>query len=257
MSSHPMARAAARKILADFCLEKAADAQIEALAMGLRVFVKDEALDGAAAILTWRGSAGIVTVDSSIKESGRRRFAIAHELGHFQLHKQRPAFICTDEMFLPWYKSSTFEPEANAFAAELLMPEGPFIKFMKQERPSLNLFGKSVEMFGASLTATCFRYIETDCFPCCLFASVNGRIKWSVKSPSFAHVRTKNPGTLLDDASCAGDYFLNGQIESEGPQDVLADAWIENAAQDQLMVRELPIYMPNYNTVLSLVWSDK
>ena len=47
-------------------------------------------------------------------DSGRRRFTIAHEIGHFVLHPERGA---VDEA------GRTEEREADAFAAELLMPE--------------------------------------------------------------------------------------------------------------------------------------
>ena len=47
----------------------------------------------------------------------RQRFTIAHELGHFCLHKQKPdKKCCTD-------KSTRIETEANVFAAETLMPK--------------------------------------------------------------------------------------------------------------------------------------
>jgi len=58
----------------------------------------------------------------------RRRFTIAHELGHLVL--QRDDLFHVDEKFPVAFRSedsskahSPFEVEANQFAAELLMPE--------------------------------------------------------------------------------------------------------------------------------------
>ena len=57
----------------------------------------------------------------------RKRFTIAHEFGHWILHK--PVFDADPELYavLPRYSqpdvSNPFEQEANAFAAELLVPQ--------------------------------------------------------------------------------------------------------------------------------------
>jgi Zn-dependent peptidase ImmA (M78 family) len=58
----------------------------------------------------------------------RNRFTIAHELGHFELHKQQDLFI--DKSFKVMFRgveqegwNQQEEREANQFAACLLMPE--------------------------------------------------------------------------------------------------------------------------------------
>ena len=58
----------------------------------------------------------------------RQRFTLAHELGHFLLHKDTATvFIDESPLFFRDLKSAHSinqkEVEANAFAAELLMPE--------------------------------------------------------------------------------------------------------------------------------------
>jgi hypothetical protein len=53
-------------------------------------------------------------------DSGRRRFTIAHEIGHFVLHPER----CRPERGGVVNEAGRMEErEADAFAAELLMPE--------------------------------------------------------------------------------------------------------------------------------------
>jgi predicted transcriptional regulator len=53
-------------------------------------------------------------------DSGRRRFTIAHEIGHFVLHPER----CRPERGGAVNEAGRVEErEADAFAAELLMPE--------------------------------------------------------------------------------------------------------------------------------------
>lgn len=64
----------------------------------------------------------------------RQKFTIAHELGHFVLHKDVPLFVEKNETVLYRNLDSTTgellkEKEANSFAASLLMP-----KFMIDEQ---------------------------------------------------------------------------------------------------------------------------
>ena len=64
----------------------------------------------------------------------RRRFTIAHELGHYVLHKdKKPIFL--DKLFRLNYASQEqnqeLEMEANAFAASILMPEALMRKEVK------------------------------------------------------------------------------------------------------------------------------
>lgn len=54
----------------------------------------------------------------------RRRFTAAHELGHFLLHRDRmPGYIADATINETDDETDDLEPEANRFAAELLMPE--------------------------------------------------------------------------------------------------------------------------------------
>jgi Zn-dependent peptidase ImmA (M78 family) len=74
-----------------------------------------------------RGDSHCVIGVQKMHSEGRRRFTIAHELGHLLLHDGKP--IRVDKAFrVNWRKDSSSKPrdveeiEANAFAAKLLMP---------------------------------------------------------------------------------------------------------------------------------------
>ncbi len=63
---------------------------------------------------------GRASVLNGAGDSGRRRFTIAHEIGHFVLHPER----CRPERGGAVNEAERMEErEADAFAAELLMPE--------------------------------------------------------------------------------------------------------------------------------------
>ena len=104
--------------------------ELVARKLGLEVerAVLGDEISGVLVVVDGRGVIGV----SSNQAPARQRFTIAHECGHFVLHRDRlPVFI--DKQFLkPYfaaYRSSVsatgedrMEREANSFAAALLMP---------------------------------------------------------------------------------------------------------------------------------------
>ena len=62
-----------------------------------------------------------IQVNSAHPES-RRRFTIAHEIGHFVLHKDLIGDGIADDGLYRSGLSGSIEQEANQFAADLLMP---------------------------------------------------------------------------------------------------------------------------------------
>ena len=75
-------------------------------------------ISGLLVIKNGRASIGL----DSDQSHERRRFTIAHELGHFFLHRNlKETFV--DEVFARSGNSNQIEREANAFAAALLMPK--------------------------------------------------------------------------------------------------------------------------------------
>ncbi len=71
------------------------------------------------------------------KASYRYRFSIAHELGHFVLHKKYCSSSASD--FNEWLKilhsvkNNYAEFQANYFAGSLLVPENELVKFLNDE----------------------------------------------------------------------------------------------------------------------------
>ena len=65
---------------------------------------------------------GINKYDSTL----RRRFTLAHEFGHYILHRNRINNKHEDYILLRDNEYTPMEREANEFAAELLMPENKF-----------------------------------------------------------------------------------------------------------------------------------
>lgn len=96
-----------------------------AIARGVKIqaFPLGEGVSGVLAIENGRGVIGYNSEESKV----RRRFTIAHELGHYELHRdQSNMFI--DKQFIYRSKNAynpqeqVMEQEANTFASAILMP---------------------------------------------------------------------------------------------------------------------------------------
>lgn len=91
--------------------------------------------------------------------SNRKRFTIAHELGHFFLHyEQNKTFVDKDLSFYrnnPELSSRDYEIEANQFAASLLMPREQVVReWVNRKNPAVDELAK---IFGVSPSSMGFR----------------------------------------------------------------------------------------------------
>ncbi len=128
------------------------------------------------------GVSGILIIEDNISTIGysnsdskkRQRFTIAHELGHYVLHSDRKNInkkeqIFVDKKFLVRYRGSQKyshaeilnEKEANAFAAELLMPKS-FIEAELSKKDYMDyteseLIEELANVFDVSVIAMSYR----------------------------------------------------------------------------------------------------
>jgi Zn-dependent peptidase ImmA (M78 family) len=243
----------AREILSSLYITKPEDLIIEDIAWIRGVLVQEGKLIGAEARLICKGSHGIIRVKRDIPEKGRKRFAISHEIGHFELHKKdSPLNTCTSQDMLLWNHKRIEENEANIFAAELLMPEDFFKKKCQSIEPIFNLIEELAHEFSTTLTATIIRYIEFTPYRCALVVSQDKEIKWYVSSENFQY--HLQPGTPLNTNSLAIDFFNGKEIQNK-IEPVLASAWLLDKAIDpRCEILEQSKALPRYDTVLTLLW---
>ena len=96
----------------------------ENIARSLGAQITYEAFDGEISGMLLRDQGTLVIGVNSRHAPTRQRFTVAHEIGHILIHEGRPVFI--DRFVRVNFRdgeSGTEEVEANAFAAELLMPQ--------------------------------------------------------------------------------------------------------------------------------------
>ena len=129
-----------------------------------------------------------IIYNNAIKSKGRINFTLAHEFGHYLMHRKAhpDGLRCSaDDIVGEEGKYKEIEREANQFAANLLMPFDDFRKQIdEKEQPTLNDIGRCAERYESSFTATILRWIEYTARRSVLVASREGYILWARSSKS-------------------------------------------------------------------------
>ena len=145
------ARARARSLYSSLMLKHPRDMEVEDIAWALGIAVREVEIHGCDGRLMRQGGKGVISINSSMLEAGKKRLTIMHEIGHFDLHDDQSQLeICTDASSLSVYRGSPAEKEANAFAVEFLLPEALIKPRCHNLRPNFDSIGKLAEEFNVS-----------------------------------------------------------------------------------------------------------
>jgi Zn-dependent peptidase ImmA (M78 family) len=192
------AAAAAFRILSEFGFPHPREIDLKDLAMDRNVFVREGAIKGAEGRLLRKGKNGVIHIRRGIIPDGRRRFTIAHELGHWELHAAYSQFLCDAEDMRD-YGRSPLEVEANCFAAELLMPNSHFRAACGNHEPSMALIETLADDFQTTLTSTAIRFADVSKRRVVIVYYQNNVVRWSYSDP-----KKKLPFVLA--GRCVPDY---------------------------------------------------
>jgi len=229
---------------------------LEDLAMAMNIFVVDARLDSAAARLVRKGDYGLIRVSNELRFSSQRRFAIAHEIGHFRLHKKVSQLLaCTETDLRASYRSSPYEIEASIFAGALLMPTDLFRERVDRRPPRATVISDLTKQFDSSLTATALRYVETSKDYCVFVVSENGKVRWWRTSDSFGnHDHWLENRSSLPRYSAAAQYFRDSEAPDHPVEVDFKDWFGEMPDIDADYVLEQAIPLPSFDQVISLIW---
>ena len=197
---------------------------------------------------------GAIILRDSIRESGRKNFTIAHEIGHFVIPGHEEAdLVCTATDVGSWPDSAKeFEREANDFAAELLMPEAVVRQIVGKSEPSVQLIEHIASSCQASLSAAGWRFCHLTSHRCAIVWSVVRGVSWFKRSEEFRFgVSRSGPsrqGTFAFDC-------LAGRRTPDRPEPVAADLWLDsqNVAAGA-RIWEQSKALPSYSSVVTLLW---
>lgn len=197
---------------------------------------------------------------------GRRAYTIAHELGHYVLHRELidedenfdSGVYCSEDSILR-RNGSGIEQEADEFAANLLMPLNDFRKQIPAKSvPNFDDLGKIADRYGVSLTAATLRWLEYTETRALLVVSNEGYAHWAKTSTpalrSGRFIRTRNTMFELPQSATAvtKNYCDETATGLQQPSDIwfpepVLEMCIRSERYDQEMTllhleRSAPVY---------------
>lgn len=244
-----LARAAARRELDLLKIEALDEISIEDIAARRDLFVTDGELDGADGRTVPHDGAGVIRVRRNITQPARRRFVIAHELGHWVLEGPGRISSCSSRDLLE-YGEGNVEAAANYFAAELLMP-GKLVRPLCNVPPGFSAIKEVARRCNTTVTASAVRFVQLSPEACALVWSENSKVKWVTRSADFEGWIDR--GRTLSGLSHAGDVF-GGKSISEDPQPVPQHAWVAQRVHGGRDLWEETLDFSTFGATLTLLW---
>ncbi len=141
---------------------------------------------------------GWAIIYNSDVSAGRRRFTIAHEFGHYLMHRSLyPEGIKCSEASVTFRDGIEMEEEADTFAASLLMPMLDCRKQLPASTvPTIGDLGALADRYEVSLISSTLRWLEYTERRAMLVISRDDFILWSSSSSAALKTglfyRTKN-----------------------------------------------------------------
>lgn len=200
------------------------------------------------------GQWGIVYNDA-ITSRGRINFTLAHEFGHYLLHRAdlENGIQCGRNEMMKWKSEQrNIEAEANEFASHLLMPINIFREKVNGETLDLNLFQNVAEYFDASLTAALLKWVSFTDKRAVIVIAKDGFVKWARSSDSafktglFLRTGKDYPPIEIPTLSLAGrkDHFFDNMAGTDHE----AGIWPFREG-----VREATLLADTYDMTISLL----
>lgn len=216
----------------------------------------EDAFDGMFVIAEGRHHIHLNVTRGNHKNSGRGRFSLGHELGHYLIDEHhsdiRTGKLRPHPSFLKNKQIDVYEQEADFFAANLLMPEEKFFNACGGSVFSWNLIEELSQKFETSRFATLRRFADVIKHELFIVASENSVIKWFKKSDDFPNMKHKfKRGERLPETAQANNYQNGTSIIFESDSGDWFETWggkSERAMYEQCYKAEA------YNQVITLLW---
>jgi hypothetical protein len=192
--------------------------------------------------------------NSDVSSPGRINFTLAHEFGHYLLHRlNHPDGIeCEQEGIARWESEyGQIEHQANVFAANLLMPLDDFRRNIGgQDRPGLVDLGECANRYEVSLIAAALRWVQYTGRRACLILSRDDFVLWARSSErafrTGLYIKTAGlppvpvPPSAL---ACRQHELVGGRGSTRHPPGV----WFSEECE------ELVLYSDQYDFTISLL----
>jgi len=199
----------------------------------------------------------LILYNSAVSSEGRKRFTVAHEFGHYLLHRhQQEEFACGAgdiETSGEGKGGRDIEKEADDFATTLLMPLDHFRRQVNGQDVSFELLGHCANQYGVSLTAAAIRWLEIAPKRAVLVASRDDHMLWASSNEaafkSGAFFATRKHTIELPGSALAHSRNCTGTAQS---LDTRAQVWFAREPAE-MPVTEMTKVAGNYGYTLTLL----
>jgi Zn-dependent peptidase ImmA (M78 family) len=242
---------AAERILQSLGVTDPQEIDLEAIAWTQGVVVNYRPLDGCEARIIGSSRKAVISVNSRSPER-RRRFSLAHELGHWHHHRGRVLFCGKDD--IGNFANDALNPErhADTFASDLILPNYFLIpRIQKLKRVTLAAAREVSDEFCASLTATLLKMTLSNEFPIVIACYNKTTRRWFERAPMIQPWWF--PVKVLDRQTFAADMLFNGATEENFPRKMPADAWFDFKGADRFEVTEQSFPLPDEEILTVLI----
>jgi hypothetical protein len=191
--------------------------------------------------------------NSDVKSRGRINFTLAHEFGHYLIHRLEfpEGLQCSQQDMWRWDSAyRRIEHEANSFAAYLLMPLDDYRRQIGSRAvATFDLLSQCAERYQVSLVAASLRWLVYTERRAVLVLSRDGYVLWSRSSESAlktgAYLKTSGLVVPVPERSVAArpGSFSDPRVGVDLPSGV----WFKEACREMAVVSE------NYDFTISLI----
>lgn len=197
-----------------------------------------------------------IIYNNVIKSKGRINFTLAHEFGHYLLHRiaYPNGFECGQQQIMRWDSEyGQVEHQANVFAANFLMPLDDFRRQVPDSaRVDIDMLRGCADRYNVSLVAAVLRWLGYTRKRAILVVSREGYILWARSSePAWrtgAFFKTSAGPVEIPAAALPSRPEL--LIDGRGSVDHGSGVWLREPA------REMTIFAEQYDYSLSLLLLD-
>jgi Zn-dependent peptidase ImmA (M78 family) len=251
---HPVSRAIS--ILKDLKISNLRNVAIEDIYAIKGILYEEAILVGSQARIVSTPNFSKITLSSTLTYKNQKRFAQAHELGHYEMHRAAKVICDNEKSFLEYHQKGGQEVEANEFASELLMPRKPFKDYVANKTFNLDLIREVADYFETSITSTSIKYADFGHENVAIVFSQDGRVKW-VKINQNLPLQFIQVGLPVPVYSVVSDFYKSRSLP-KGPVAIDAFVWFFNdykiGEYSKCKIYEQVFPMESINSALSFIW---
>lgn len=258
-------RLIANKILNDFGIDQPNEVSIEDIVHALDIPLQFRNLKGCDGRIIHDGIRSIIVINDEIEFQSRRDFTIAHELGHYLMHRDSLIHHADTMTTMSWFNNTLKEQiliqeyQANTFAAEILLPTSIFKLEISKKKFSPELIKIVADKFKVSQSSVLFRFVEYGNHPLCVFYSKDNKVRFWKKSQDFLYKIKECTKIPPPSDSVAAEFFDDGTFYTgkNAKQEIVKSVWLDvkDDYVDDLFY-EFCLIHSDTNLAISVIWED-